>query len=40
VASDRIRISIHILRRPFGGGIGMHPHPGEVVTEALFHVVP
>ena len=40
VMSHRVSVRANVLRRLFGRRPGMHPHPGKIVAEALFHVVP
>jgi hypothetical protein len=40
VMPHRVCMSVHVQRRLFGSRSGMHPHPGEVVAEALLHVLP
>src|SRR5262249_56226944 len=40
IVSDRVGMRINIFRRLLGGCPGMHSHPGKVMPEALFHVLP
>jgi hypothetical protein len=40
VVTYRVGIGVYVPSRLLGGRIGMHPHSGKVVSEALLHVLP
>ena len=39
-APHGVGVGVHIPRRLLGSRAAMHPHPREIVAEALFHVLP